>query len=238
MSDVLLQIEDLRVEYAGVPAVHEASIAVEHGQVVALVGANGAGKSSVLRAVSGVVTPAGGDVRLDGESILRKPAHDIMTLGIAHVPEGRRLFGALTVEENLRLGAYPVDDKQEVVARLEEVHELFPVLGQRHRQRCETLSGGEQQMVAVARGLMSRPRLLLLDEPSLGVMPTVVERLYDLVGQLTQRGVSVLIADQNLEQLLALADHAYVLQTGRVVMQGPGGQLLAADEVRQAYLGI
>jgi branched-chain amino acid transport system ATP-binding protein len=234
----LLTVDGLRVEYDGVPAVHDISLQVGDAEIVALVGANGAGKSSTLRAIAGAVPSSAGEIALSGKRIDGLAAHEVVANGVAHVPEGRRLFGPLTVEENLRLGAYQVDDRDLVAERLERVSDMFPIIRQRRRQRADTLSGGEQQMVALARGLMSAPRLLLLDEPSLGVMPTVVGQLYDLVRQLTDDGVAVVIADQNLERLLMLADRAYVLRTGAVIMEGSGEELVRSDEVREAFLGI
>jgi len=239
MADApLLAIEHLRVEYDGVPAVHDVSLEVRAGEIVALVGANGAGKSTTLRAVAGAVRSAGGQIRLDGERTDHLGAHEIVARGIAHVPEGRRLFGPMTVEENLRLGASQVSSRAEVARRLERMAELFPVVASRAGQRADTLSGGEQQLVAVARGLMSQPRLILLDEPSLGVMPLVVSQLYGLVRTLADDGVAVIVADQNLERLLRLADRAYVVRTGVVLLHGTGAELLDSAEVREAFLGI
>lgn len=239
VDDPLLQATGLRVEYAGVPAVHDMELMVSPGQIVALVGANGAGKSSTLRAIAGVAHIAAGKVHLNGESLVGLHPHDIVGRGVAHVPEGRRLFGPLTVEENLRVGAYGVNDKVLVQDRLTWVCELFPVVGNRLKQRAVTLSGGEQQMTAVARGLMSDPDLLLLDEASLGVMPTVVNQIFDMVAALAaERDMAVVIADQNLERLLKICNHAYVLRSGSLILQGSGEELLASDEVRKAYLGM
>jgi branched-chain amino acid transport system ATP-binding protein len=239
MADVpLLAVDSLRVEYDGVPAVHDVSLEVREGEIVALVGANGAGKSSTLRAIAGAVRPVGGEIRLDGERIDGLEAHEIVARGIAHVPEGRRLFGPMTVEENLRLGAAQVKDRGEIARRLERMGQMFPVIASRAGQRADTLSGGEQQLVAVARGLMSDPRLILLDEPSLGVMPLVVGQLYKLVRTLSDDGVAVIVADQNLERLLKLADRAYVVRTGVVMLEGKGASLLDSPEVREAFLGI
>ncbi|MDQ2624856.1 MAG: ABC transporter ATP-binding protein [Actinomycetota bacterium] len=239
MADApLLAVDALRVEYDGVPAVHEVSLEIRAGEIVALVGANGAGKSSTLRAIAGAARPAAGEIRLDGERVDGLEAHEIVARGIAHVPEGRRLFGPMTVEENLRLGASQVKDRAEIARRLERVGQMFPVIASRAGQRADTLSGGEQQLVAVARGLMSEPRLILLDEPSLGVMPLVVGQLYELVRTLADEGVAVIVADQNLERLLRLADRAYVFRTGVVVLEGTGAELLDSPEVREAFLGI
>lgn len=233
-----LRLIDLKVAYDGVPAVHQASLRVEANQIVALIGSNGAGKSTLMRAISGAKAIQGGEVWLAGTKVNGWPAHRLLDLGVAHVPEGRRLFGPLTVEENLRLGAFRERTEARVRERLAWSYELFPILQERRRQQSQTLSGGEQQMLAIARGLMSHPNLLLLDEPSLGVMPSVVDQVYALVATLAREGVSVLIADQKVEKLLSLADHAYVMQTGRVVLEGAGRELLASDQVREAYLGM
>lgn len=233
-----LRLVDVEVKYDSVPAVHQVSLTVGDREIVALVGANGAGKTTLMRTIAGAKVPSRGDVHVAGQRVNGLPAHRILDLGVAHVPEGRRLFGPLTVEENLQLGAYREADMTRFRERLAWVYELFPVLRNRRRQQSQTLSGGEQQMLAIARGLMSHPTLLLLDEPSLGVMPSVVERVYELIGELAADGVSVLIADQKVEKLLSVADRAYVLQTGRVVLEGTGRRLLASEKVREAFLGM
>jgi len=227
----------VRVSYNSVPAVHEATIEVEEAEVVALVGANGAGKTSIMRAIAGAIAIDEGRIEMAGTDISRLPAHARVALGIAHVPEGRRLFGPLSAEENLRLGAFRERSESQVSARLEYVYDLFPILNERKRQKSGTLSGGEQQMLAIGRGLMSQPRLLLLDEPSLGVMPTVVDQIYGLARRLADDGVSVVIADQKLEKLLRLADRGYVLQSGNIIMSGSGAELLASGRIREALLG-
>lgn len=233
-----LRLVDVEVKYDSVPAVHQVSLTVGDREIVALVGANGAGKTTLMRTIAGAKVPSRGDVHVAGQRVNGLPAHRILDLGVAHVPEGRRLFGPLTVEENLQLGAYREADTTRFRERLAWVYELFPVLRDRRRQQSQTLSGGEQQMLAIARGLMSHPTLLLLDEPSLGVMPSVVEQVYELIGELAADGVSVLIADQKVEKLLSVADRAYVLQTGRVVLEGTGRRLLASEKVREAFLGM
>ena len=233
-----LRLVHVQVRYDAVPAVHEASLAVGEKEVVALIGANGAGKTTLMRAISGAKAPSRGQIWLGDTRVDGWPAYQLLDLGVAHVPEGRRLFGPLTVEENLRLGSYREREEGRIRERLEWSYELFPILRDRRRQQSQTLSGGEQQMLAIARGLMSRPNLLLLDEPSLGVMPSVVEQVYELVVQLAADGVSVLVADQKVEKLLSLADRAYVLQSGRVVLEGKGKDLLESDQVREAYLGM
>lgn len=237
-TKALLTIEDVRVEHDGVPAVHEVSLEVKPHELVGLVGANGAGKTSLLRSIAGDLSAAAGRVIFSGTEITHSPAHTIADLGISHVPEGRRLFGPLTVAENLRLGAFRTNDRHELQGRMQRVTDLFPVLGTRLKQRAETLSGGEQQMLAVARGLMSNPSLLLVDELSLGVMPSVVATLYELLNDLTSHGISVLVADQNVSRLLEISDRAYVMQTGHIVATGSGAELLASPEVKRAYLGM
>lgn len=234
----LLELTGVRVAYSGVPAVHAVDLTLGEGEIGALVGANGAGKTSVLRSIAGVVKPSGGEIRYQGERINQTPAHVLLVRGIAHVPEGRRLFGPLTVEENLRLGTFRNQSPDHLSERLGYVFGLFPILGKRRRQRSDTLSGGEQQMLAIGRGLMSRPRLLLLDEPSLGVMPTVVQQVYDLIPVLAAQGMSILIADQKIENMLKIADRAYVFQTGRLILQGKGSELLGSDRIREAFLGL
>lgn len=237
MSEPLLAVSGLRVEYDHAPAVHEATLQVEAGEIVALVGANGAGKTSTFRAIAGIVPRAAGRITLNGVDITRMPAHEVTAHGVAHVPEGRRLFGSLTVEENLALGAYQQRDRDKIAERLAELEAMFPIIAARRRQRASTLSGGEQQLVALARGLMSRPRLLLLDEPSLGVMPTVVAELYDLCRRLVDDGMAIMIADQNLERLLGLCDRGYVYSSGRVVLSDTGANLAESDDVRRAFFG-
>ena len=233
----LLSLTGVRVSYDAVPAVHEATIEVRPSEVVALVGANGAGKTSIMRAIAGAIGIDTGRIELDGVDIGRLPAHRRVAIGIAHVPEGRRLFGPLTAEENLRLGAFMERSESEVAVRLERVYDLFPILRERRKQQSGTLSGGEQQVLAIGRGLMSRPRLLLLDEPSLGVMPTVVDQIYQLARRLADEGVSVVVADQKLDKLLKLADRAYVFQSGNIILSGSGSELLASGRVREALLG-
>lgn len=232
-----LALHGVRVCYDGVPAVHEATLEVRPSEVVALVGANGAGKTSIMRAIAGAVTIDAGRIEFEGNDIGRYPAHRRVAIGIAHVPEGRRLFGPLTAEENLRLGAFKERSEAEVSDRLEYVYGLFPILRERRRQASGTLSGGEQQMLAIGRGLMSKPRVLLLDEPSLGVMPTVVDQIYRLARRLANEGVSVVVADQKLEKLLQLADRAYVFQSGTIIMSGSGAELLASGRIRETLLG-
>ena len=232
----LLEVRDLRVAYGQIEAVRGITFAVEPGQVVALIGSNGAGKSTTLRALSGLLRPAGGEVRFDGARLDHLKAHDIVALGVAHAPEGRRLFGRMTVRENLDLGAYRRRDG-EVAADVAMVYDLFPVLAERRDQAAGTLSGGEQQMLAIARALMSRPRLLMLDEPSMGLSPLVMRTIFETLAELKARGTTLLLVEQNAQAALALADAGHVLETGRIVLSGTAADLLREPNVRRAYLG-
>jgi branched-chain amino acid transport system ATP-binding protein len=233
----ILQVEDLHVAYGETRVLHGIGFAVEARGITTILGANGAGKTTTLRAVSGIVPPRG-RIELDGRRIDGKACEDITRLGIAHVPEGRGTFVGFTVEENLRLGAHVRRDRTGVSEDMERVYGYFPVLGQRRSQVAGTLSGGEQQMLALARALMLRPRLLLLDEPSLGLAPLVVQEIFRIVRAINQReGVSVLLVEQNAALALGLADHAYLLETGRVVLAGPAEEIRKDDAVRRAYLG-
>ena len=234
----LLEVRDLNVDYDGAPALRGVSMSVEEGEIVSLVGANGAGKTTLLSTIAGLKGATKGSILFRGQELLGKPAHQVARLGIALVPEGRRLFPALPVWRNLLLGAYFQRDQAWRQEAFEMVHELFPVLRERREQDAGTLSGGEQQMLAIGRGLMSRPRLLLLDEPSLGIAPLLVERIFAALTRINARGVTVLLVEQRLQQALRLARRGYVLQTGRVVVSGASHDLLASDQVRQAYLGI
>ena len=232
----LLEVRDLRVAYGQIEAVRGISFEVDAGQVVALIGSNGAGKTTTLRTLSGLQRARGGEIRFDGERIDRVPAHEIVARGVAHAPEGRRLFGRMTVRENLDLGAYRRDDGQ-VEADVAMVYDLFPILAERRGQAAGTLSGGEQQMLAVGRALMSRPRLLMLDEPSMGLSPLVMRTIFSTLAQLKERGTTLLLVEQNAQAALALADHGHVLETGRIVLSGTAAELLGDEAVRKAYLG-
>ncbi|MCA1825962.1 MAG: ABC transporter ATP-binding protein [Myxococcales bacterium] len=233
MASEALRIRDLVSGYRGLPALHGISLEVSAGEMVALVGANGAGKSTLLRSIAGLSRPVAGSIELEGRRIDAMAAHRIARLGIAYVPEGRRLFARLSVIDNLLLGAWVRGETDPA-----EVFSLFPVLRDRARQIAGTLSGGEQQMLAIGRALMSKPRLLLLDEPSLGIAPRLVARIYQTLKEINQRGLTVLLVEQNVRAALQIASRAYVLQTGRIVSHGLSAELLGTDLVRKAFLGI
>ena len=238
MAEPILSMVDVHAGYDGVPVIFGVSIEVMPGDLVAVVGANGAGKSTTLRSIAGLNNPLQGSIRFAGRDISRLRAHQTLALGISYVPEGRRVFPKLSVAENLSLGAYTEKSAAEVRRRLDEMMQLFPVLRERSRQTAETLSGGEQQMLAIARGLMSRPKLLMLDEMSLGLMPTLVERMMETISAINRGGVTVLLVEQMVQEALEIAHRGYVLQSGRIVQSGPAKELLDSDEVRKAYLGM
>ncbi len=234
----MLELRSIRVSYGRAPAVHGVSLAVETGRIAAIVGANGSGKTTILRAIAGLNRADAGEILIDGTSIERLPAHRRVALGLSLVPEGRHLFPRLTVERNLELGASTRRDRAEIAGSLDLAYRTFPVLGERRRQLAGTLSGGEQQMLAIGRGLMSRPRILMLDEPSWGIAPRLVAKIFDTIAAINARGVSVLLVEQNVPRALSLAHRAYVLQTGRIVLEGTGPELLGSALVKQAYLGL
>jgi branched-chain amino acid transport system ATP-binding protein len=233
----LLQIEDVAVYYGGIQALKGVTLHVDPGELLAIVGANGAGKTTLLRTVSGVLRARSGSIRFDGNELTRLAPHAIVGLGIAHSPEGRQLFGGLSVLENLRLGAVQRSDHAAIEDDLGYAFELFPILRERRRQRAGTLSGGEQQMLAIGRALMARPRLLLLDEPSLGLAPLLVERIFDVIARLKSEHVTMLLVEQNARMALEVADRAYVMETGRIKLGGLAAELAANPEVERAYLG-
>jgi branched-chain amino acid transport system ATP-binding protein len=237
MMEPVLSVKDLRVHYGVIEALRGVSLEVPEGQVVALIGANGAGKTTTLRAISRMLRPSQGSVRFRGEELTRLAPHEIVARGLAHAPEGRGIFLNLTVRENLDLGAFLRRDRDGIAADRERAFGLFPILRERQGQVSGTLSGGEQQMLSVARALMSRPRLLLLDEPSLGLAPQVVERIFQVLQEISRSGVALLLVEQNAHKALQIAHRAYVLETGQVAMEGTGKELLASPEVRRAYLG-
>lgn len=233
----MLSIKDLHVYYGGIHALKGVSLEVPQGKIVTLIGANGAGKSTLLRTVCNLVPARSGAINFQNQSIVRMPTHEIVKKGIAMIPEGRRIFPNLSVFENLRLGAYGRTDEAEIQQDLEWVYELFPRMLERKIQQAGTLSGGEQQMLAVGRGLMTRPTLLMLDEPSLGLAPILVEEIFDIIRQIHKEGLTILLIEQNALAALRVADYGYVLETGNVVLSGKGEELLHSDEVRKAYLG-
>ena len=234
----MLKLEDVKVRYGAATVVQGVSIEVLPGETVSVVGANGSGKSTLLKAIIGAQPAYSGWIRFKGEEIQFRRTEDIVRMGIIYVPEDRRLFKPLSVEENLLLGAYTLEDEDRKQANLEFVYNLFPVLRERRAQATATMSGGEQQMVAIGRGLMTNPELLMLDEPSLGLAPMLVDEVLDTVARLKEKGLTILLVEQNVREALELSDRAYILQTGRITKEGPAGDLLASDEIRQAFLGI
>ena len=233
----MLEVKDLAVAYGRVQAVKGISFSVEQGTIVSLLGTNGAGKTTTLRTISGLLRPTAGEILFEGKRIDTVPAHQIVTLGIAQSPEGRRLFPRMSVEDNLLLGAYTRKDTAGIREDLDRAYALFPVLGERRGQAAGLFSGGEQQMLAIARAMMSRPRLLMLDEPSMGLSPLLVQEIFDIIRNIHEEGMTILLVEQNAQMALSVADRAYVLETGRVVMDGTGAELLTNERVRSAYLG-
>jgi branched-chain amino acid transport system ATP-binding protein len=238
MNGPILEISDLTCCYDGIQAIGNVSLDVRRGEIAAIIGANGAGKSTLMKSVAGLVKPENGSIRFEGEEISGIPANRIIYKGISYVPEGRRLFANLTVRENLELGAFKEKDRGAIDARLEEVYGLFPILRERDRQLAQTMSGGEQQMCAIARGLMCAPKLLMLDELSLGLMPSLVERVLESVVEINKKGVTILLVEQMVQEALEIANRGYVIQVGRVVRCGTARELLDSDEVRKAYMGM
>ena len=233
----MLKVKDLKVNYGGIEALKGISFDVEQGQIVTLIGANGAGKSTTLRAISGLVKTASGAINFLGRDIIPFNAQQVVAEGIAMVPEGRRVFDNLTVKENLKIGAYLRKDKEEIESGIEDIYQRFPRLKEREWQLAGTLSGGEQQMLAVGRAMMTRPKLLMMDEPSLGLAPLVVRDIFSIIRDLKSEGITILLIEQNANAALRCADQAYVLETGRITMSGTGEALLADQRVRDAYLG-
>ena len=234
----LLEIRDLRVSYGNVEVLHGISLDVDKGEIVALLGSNGAGKTTTLRAISGLIRPRAGKIVMAGQPLNALRAHQIVALGLGHVPEGRRMFGALTVEENLRLGGYLIRrDAATLAQRMARVYETFPRLGERRSQLAGTLSGGEQQMLAIARALMLQPRIIVLDEPSMGLAPKLVRAIFGMIADICNEGTSILLVEQNARQALRIAHRAYVLESGRIALSGPARDLAQDSRVRAAYLG-
>ena len=233
----LLEIKNLKVSYGFIAALKGIDINVERGRIVALLGSNGAGKTTTLRAISGAIKPESGSIVLDGKEISGQPTYKIAKAGITQSPEGRLLFQELTVEENLRVGAYQINDKKEVERNFERVYNLFPILKERRTQIANTLSGGEQQMVAIGRALMSNPKVLLLDEPSLGLAPLIIEEIFKAFKKIREEGTTILIVEQNALQTLKIADYAYVLELGKISLEGPAKELMTNRKLIDAYLG-
>jgi len=234
----MLEVKKICVGYLGVPVIREVSFKVEERQMVSIVGSNGAGKSTILKTISGLLRPLSGEITFLGKRIDSLPPYKITSSGISHIPEGRKVFAKLSVLDNLLVGAHTRNSRPEVDQTLEEIFELFPILQERKTQKGETLSGGEQQMLAIARGLMSKPKLMMLDEPSLGLMPSLSVKVIEILKRISSNGTTILLVEQKVRDALELADRAYVLQTGAIVMEGSGAELLKSDMIRKAYLGM
>ena len=233
----MLEVRDLNVYFGVIQAIKNISFDVDAGEVVALIGANGAGKTTTLHTVTGLLPAASGTITLDGKDLRKVPAHKIVSMGMAHVPEGRRVFAALSVYDNLKMGAYTRKDKKEIEESLEMVFDAFPRLKERRNQVAGTLSGGEQQMLAMGRALMSKPRIILMDEPSMGLSPLYVTEIFEIIKKIKSEGTTVLLVEQNANMALSVADRAYVLETGRIIMDGKASDLMNDERVRKAYLG-
>lgn len=233
----MLTVTDLQVYYGVIQAIKGISFSVNQGEVIALIGANGAGKTTTLHTVTGLIQPRAGKIEFEGKDITKMPAHKIVSLGMAHVPEGRRIFQQLTVLDNLKLGAYTRKDKKKIADTLEMVYRRFPRLEERKKQIAGTLSGGEQQMLAMGRALMSEPKIIVMDEPSMGLSPLFVTEIFDIIREISQGGTTVLLVEQNAKKALSIADRAYVLETGKIVLSGNAQDLMNDDSVKRAYLG-
>ena len=233
----MLEVKDLEVYYGVIQAIKGVSFQVNQGEVIALIGANGAGKTTILHTVTGLLSPKRGSVVFEGKEITKVPAHKIVSMGMAHVPEGRRVFAELSVYENLKMGAYTRKDKKEIEERLATVYKRFPRLEERKNQMAGTLSGGEQQMLAMGRALMSKPKIILMDEPSMGLSPIMVNEIFDIIRAVSESGTTVLLVEQNAKKALSIADRAYVLETGNIVLEGKAEDLLENDSIKKAYLG-
>ena len=233
----MLEVKDLKVYYGMIQAIKGVSFHVNEGEVIALIGANGAGKTTILHTVSGLLSPKEGSVTFEGKDIVRMPGHKIVSMGMAHVPEGRRVFAQLTVLQNLKMGAYTRKNKEEIAQTLKTVFERFPRLEERQNQLAGTLSGGEQQMLAMGRALMSHPKIILMDEPSMGLSPIFVNEIFDIIQEVSKGGTTVLLVEQYAKKALSIADRAYVLETGNIVLEGKASDLLNDDSIKKAYLG-
>jgi branched-chain amino acid transport system ATP-binding protein len=233
----MLKIEDIHVYYGNIHALKGVSLDIHQGEIVTLIGANGAGKSTLLKTISGLLKPKSGKIEYENQSIMGKPAQAIVKMGISHVPEGRRIFANMSVQENLELGAFLRKDKEEIMKDYEKVFQLFPRLKERWKQQAGTLSGGEQQMLAMGRALMARPKLLLLDEPSMGLAPLLVKTIFRIIQEINETGTTILLVEQNANMALSVADRAYVIETGKVVLSGTPDELNESDQIKHAYLG-
>ena len=233
----MLEVKDLKVNYGMIQAIKGVSFHVEQGEVIALIGANGAGKTTILHTITGLLSPKEGSVVFEGTDITKIPAHKIVSMGMAHVPEGRRVFANLTVLQNLKMGAYTRKDKTEIQETLEMIYKRFPRLEERQNQLAGTLSGGEQQMLAMGRALMSHPKIILMDEPSMGLSPIYVNEIFQIIQDVSKSGTTVLLVEQNAKKALSIADRAYVLETGNIVLEGHASTLLDNDDIKKAYLG-
>ncbi|MFR2837509.1 MAG: ABC transporter ATP-binding protein [Zhenhengia sp.] len=233
----MLKVEKLNVHYGNIHALKEISFEVPKGEIVTLIGANGAGKTSTLQAISGMIKASSGTITLKGKPITHEEAHKLVPLGMAHVPEGRRVFAQMSVEENLELGAYTIKDKKQIASDIEKMYNRFPRLKERRKQLAGTMSGGEQQMLAMARALMSRPEIILMDEPSMGLAPILVQEIFEIIKEINADGTTVLLVEQNANRALQIAHRAYVLETGEIVLSGEGKDLLSNEQVKKAYLG-
>lgn len=233
----MLEVNDIKVYYGMIQAIKGVSFHVDEGEVIALIGANGAGKTTILHTVSGLLTPKEGTITFEGQDLVKIPEHKIVSMGMAHVPEGRRVFAQLSVLQNLMMGAYTRKDKEEITQTLETVFDRFPRLKERQNQMAGTLSGGEQQMLAMGRALMSHPKIILMDEPSMGLSPIFVNEIFDIIQEVSKSGTTVLLVEQNAKKALSIADRAYVLETGKIVLEGKASDLLNNDSIKKAYLG-
>lgn len=233
----MLEVKDIEVYYGVIQAIKGISFEVNEGEVIALIGANGAGKTTTLHTITGLLSPKKGSVTFEGQDITKVPAHKIVSLGMAHVPEGRRVFAELTVYQNLKMGAYTRKDKAEIEETLQMVYKRFPRLEERKNQLAGTLSGGEQQMLAMGRALMSHPKIILMDEPSMGLSPILVNEIFDIIKEVSASGTTVLLVEQNAKKALSIADRAYVLETGKIVLEGDAKEMMNDDSIKKAYLG-
>ena len=233
----MLEVKNLKVHYGVIQAIKGISFEVNEGEVIALIGANGAGKTTTLQTITGMLKPSEGEILFEGQDIVKVPGHKIVSMGMAHVPEGRRVFAELSVYENLKLGAYTRKDKNEIAESLAKVYKSFPRLEERKNQLAGTLSGGEQQMLAMGRALMSKPKIILMDEPSMGLSPIFVNEIFDIIREVSESGTTVLLVEQNAKKALSIADRAYVLETGRITLEGKASDLLHDESVQKAYLG-